>query len=242
MNWYPAAAALFLALIHLFAEKLKFSYIPRSKWLSFAGGISVAYIFVHVLPELAEGQEMLKDKALAFLEHHAYLIALLGLLLFYGLEKAAKQSARSHKNASNNEMETGNADVFWIHIVSFALYNTIIGYLLVHREENSSTALLWFTLAMAFHFIVNDYGLLEHYHHVYRRKGRWILAFAILGGWLIGVLAELKELWITSLFAFIAGGIILNVLKEELPQEQKSNFWAFAAGLAAYSALLLFIE
>ena len=41
------------------------------------------------------------------------------------------------------------------------------------------------------------------------------------------------------LFAFLAGGIVLNVLKEELPRERKSRFWAFALGTVAYAALLL---
>ena len=44
---------------------------------------------------------------------------------------------------------------------------------------------------------------------------------------------------IIVLFALLAGGIILNVLKEELPEERKSRFWAFALGAGTYAALLL---
>ena len=40
-------------------------------------------------------------------------------------------------------------------------------------------------------------------------------------------------------FAFLAGGVILNVLKEELPAEGKSRYWAFLVGLTGYSALLV---
>jgi zinc transporter ZupT len=240
MIWYTATAAVLLALTHLFAERLKFSSIPRSKWLSFAGGVSVTYIFVHLLPELAEGQEMIQENGVEFLEHHTYLIALIGLALFYGLEKTAKQSSESAREAPGDEM-AANLNVFWLHITSFALYNAIIGYLLVHREDESWRSLLWFTIAMAFHFVVNDYGLMDHYHNAYRRKGRWIIMLAILGGWLIGVLTDIPEIWIIMLFAFIGGGTIMNVLKEELPQERKSNFWAFGAGIFFYSLLLLFI-
>ena len=42
-----------------------------------------------------------------------------------------------------------------------------------------------------------------------------------------------------TLFAFLAGGVILNVIKEELPEEQESLFWAFALGAALYTVLLL---
>jgi hypothetical protein len=33
--------------------------------------------------------------------------------------------------------------------------------------------------------------------------------------------------------------VILNVLKEEVPSERQSRFWAFALGMAGYAALLL---
>jgi putative ABC transport system ATP-binding protein len=55
---------------------------PRSRWLSAAGGVSVAYVFVHILPDLAASEETLRKAAgesLGFLEHHVYLLALLGL-------------------------------------------------------------------------------------------------------------------------------------------------------------------
>jgi hypothetical protein len=31
----------------------------------------------------------------------------------------------------------------------------------------------------------------------------------------------------------------MNVLKEELPEERESSFWAFALGAAAYAVVLL---
>jgi hypothetical protein len=42
-----------------------------------------------------------------------------------------------------------------------------------------------------------------------------------------------------ALTAFVGGSVILNVLKEELPEDRQSRFGAFLVGAAAYSALLL---
>ncbi len=42
-----------------------------------------------------------------------------------------------------------------------------------------------------------------------------------------------------SFWTFLAGGVILNVLKEELPKERASRFRAFAAGVVAYTLVLL---
>ena len=41
------------------------------------------------------------------------------------------------------------------------------------------------------------------------------------------------------LAAFLAGGVILNVLKEELPEERKSRIAPFFIGAFGYAAILL---
>lgn len=241
MLLYSVLGAILLTLVHFFTYKLKFSSIPRSKWLSVAGGISVAYVFIHLLPELKEWQETFEEKneqALEFLNHHLYFVSLFGLCIFYGLERAAKLSRGSARNSGEGK-PIENKDVFWVHIGSFAAYNTLIGYLLVNRNSENKTELLWFILAMVFHFIVNDYGLLDHYKKKYLHKGRWIVSAAVLGGWALGALTEVSETLIAVLFAFVAGGIVLNVLKEELPEERKSNFWAFLFGAILYGGLLM---
>ncbi len=51
-----------LAAVHLFSGRMRFLDVsPRSRWLSAAGGVSVAYVFVHLMPDLAEEQETLRD-------------------------------------------------------------------------------------------------------------------------------------------------------------------------------------
>jgi hypothetical protein len=233
-----------LTLVHLFAGQLQFlETLPRSRWLSLASGISVAYVFVHVLPELNAAQQgftLQPIGGLAFLEHHVYLLALIGLVAFYGLERSAKLSQLQNRRAGKSEMTT--VSVFWIHIASFAIYNALIGYLLVHREEPEFFNLMLFFIAMAMHFIVNDFGLRENHKWPYDRVGRWVLAGAVLIGWAIGTHLRIHQVPMTILFAFLAGGIVLNILKEELPEERESRFGAFAFGAAAYTILLLLAE
>lgn len=230
-----------LALVHLFSGKLRFlEEIHRSRWLSIGSGVSVAYVFVHILPELSTAQETIQGVVgggLAFLEHHVYLVTLLGVAVFYGLERAAKLSRQRNQKAGRGDVT--EAEVFWLHICSFAIYNALIGYLLLHREEPGIQSLLFFFFAMALHFVVNDNGLRENHKESYDRMGRWILAAAIIFGWVIGLGTEIHEAAIAVLFAFLAGGVILNVLKEELPDERQSKFWAFALGAAIYAALLV---
>lgn len=109
----------------------------------------------------------------------------------------------------------------------------------MHREEPGLLSLMLFAFALGLHFVVNDVGLVGHYAARYAGGGRWLLAGSILAGWLVGVATAFSEAALALLFAFLAGGIVLNVLKEELPEERESRFWAFALGLGAYTALLL---
>ena len=88
---------------------------------------------------------------------------------------------------------------------------------------------------MALHFVVNDHGLREQHKNSYLRTGRWVLAGAIFLGWVVGLLSEIPEVGIAVLTAFLAGGVVLNVLKEELPEERESRFWASALGGAFYA-------
>lgn len=232
-----------LALAHLLSRKLRFlDGSPRSIWLSLAGGVSVAYVFVHLLPELAESQEVIAEtleESLAFIERHVYLVALLGLAVFYGLERAAIRSRNQTREAQGED--SAGAGVFWLHIASFSVYNALIGYLLLHRIERGVGNMILFATAMLLHFVVNDYGLREHHKEAYTRLGRWTLAAAVLLGWVLGLGVEIAEAAIAVLIGFLAGGIVLNVLNEELPQERKSRFWAFAAGASTYAVLLLLL-
>lgn len=229
-----AVAAAFAA-VHVLSPRLGFlDTVPRSRWLSLAGGLSIAYVFVHLLPELAYHQR-------AFFggteegDARVYLLALIGLLVFYSLERLARRSG--HRRGP--ETARRSAGVFWLHLASFALYNGLIGYLLLHREDPSIGGLTMYGLALGAHFVVNDRAL-QHVHGTdYRTYGRWILAAAVLCGWAMGFAISPDPTTVAALFALLAGGVILNVLKEELPEFQESRIWAFLAGALGFSVLAL---
>ncbi|TPE40582.1 hypothetical protein [Pontibacter mangrovi] len=232
---------LVLAIIHFFGTRLRFlAGVPRSVWLSIAGGVSVAYVFLHLFPELSEGQEQVSklNWAEKFLSHHVYLMALIGLAVFYGLERIVVEEKYKQRKEGTQE-PPHQQGVFWLHIGSFAIYNALIGYILFQREEGSLQNLMLFSIAMALHFIVNDFGLQEHHHDSYRRMGRWVLVAALVAGWGVGYVVELPEALVVLVMAFVGGGVIMNVLKEELPEERESRYWAFALGAGLYATLLL---
>ncbi|MDP8960142.1 MAG: ZIP family metal transporter [Actinomycetota bacterium] len=241
-------AALALALLHAGASALRFlDRIPRSRWLSAAGGIALAYVFVHLLPELADIQSAVDEAGvLAGLERHTYLVALAGVATFYVLEQLARHSgghsaegAATSGGSPDDRAGRARREIGWIHLASYGLYNTIIGYVLVERQHVEDASLWPFAFAMGVHFLVNDHGLRQHHGALYHRVGRWLVSAAVLGGWALGQVARLDEAALGLPLAFIAGGVILNVLKEELPEERQSRLLPFVAAAVAYTAVLL---
>ena len=252
-------AALVLGAVHLVAGRLRFlDGIPRSGWLSFAGGVSVAYVFVHLLPELAEHQHALGGYEGGVL--WAFVLALAGLVAFYGLERRAltdrAEAVEEAKGATEEEaqekvavrgtgevkgdaeaIQDADGDGFALHLGSFALYNVLVGCLLARSGEVDGLGP--YLVAMALHFMVNDYGLRDHYKERYRYPGRWILAGATVAGWALGASVPLTDSVLAGFGAFLAGGVVLNVLKEELPEGRRSRFGAFALGAAIYAAFLV---
>ncbi len=236
-------AALVFAAIHLLGRSIAFlRSTPRNVWLSAAGGVSIAYVFVHILPELSHHQAVLTTEvgSLAFLdteERDVYFAALVGLATFYGLELWARSSAR--RRVTREGVRRPSRRTFWLQLAFYATFNVIIGYLLLHRDERDIASLVTYAIAMATHFVVADQGLREQFYPAYDASGKWILAAAPILGWAMGVFIDVPAAVISILFAFLAGGIILNVLKHELPEERQSDFFAFAFGAGAYATILI---
>lgn len=224
---------LVLAVVHLAAGALKvLDVLPRSRWLSAAGGVSVAYVFVHLLPELASARAFLverDDQLLASPELDIYIIALAGVVSYYALERLV----RSRRRDGGRDVSPADS-TFRLHVTSFCIYNALIGYIVA----TSPSLRVWFGLAMAVHFLITDYALRHDHPGAYIRIGRWVVTGAIVAGWLAGLLVELPEIVPHLAMAFLGGGIILNVMKEELPPERESRLLPFAAGAAGYAALL----
>lgn len=234
---FTVAASLFtvaLALVHLLGGRGVASGLGKIRQgLSAAGGATVAYVFVLLLPEVSEAAltvgELRGEALLA--EQYVYVMALLGFVLFYGVEVAV-----AHRSGDDIER---SETVFWAHIAVFALYSNLIGYLLFHQEVPGVTNLFFYALAMGLHFGITDYGLRRHHGADFDRIGRWILAAATLLGGGVGIVLEVGDLLLSTLFGFVAGAVVLNVIKEELPEVTESRFVAFALGAAVYTVVLL---
>jgi hypothetical protein len=211
----------------------------RRRWVSVAAGVSVAYVFVDVLPELAAQHQSFREAAgegLLFAEQRIYVLALLSFVALYGLEHMVLASRERRREAAPEAADPG----YWLHLGGFAAYSALIGYLLVERAGRGPLALAVYGLAMALHFLIVDHSLREEHGRVYDHGGHWVLAASVLAGWVAGATTPLSEVVFARLFAVLAGGVVITSLRAELPGEREGRFWPFCLGAAAYTVLLLF--
>lgn len=251
--------ALVLAGLHLAAPRIrKLPFIPERATGSFAGGLAVAYVFLHLLPEIAEGDEAIGEalsdvlRPTPLVDLGIFLVALVGFTAFYGLERLAdRDSGRTPAGPSSRATSSvavggpagrrpaESAGVYRLHLGSFLVYNALITYTMALRLRTGIAFAVLFTVAMGLHFVLTDRGLEEHYPRRFARSGRVLLAAALLLGWAAAALfAPSSTLLVALLTALLGGSILLNVFKEEIPSDRGSSFSWFLTGLVLYAGLL----
>ena len=253
--------ALLLAGVHLLAPRIRaLPVVPRHAATSFGGGIAAAYVFLYLLPRLAEGNEAVaavlgeQVKVTPLRDLAVFLVALLGFFVFYTLERATRRSERDQARA-DDEAGGGHESVrrepgplrhveatrlvLAAQVGLFAGYSALITYTLPTKLTAGLVPALLFALAMAMHLVATDQVLSEHFPASLTARLRLVLAAGALAGWAAAVLARpTSTLLVNLLTAFLGGAILLNVFNDELPPERANSFTWFTIGLAAYAGLL----
>ncbi len=196
--------------------------MPRSKWLSLSSGMAVAFVFLALIPGMAADQQAVQQAAGigGFLTKNICLSALVGLATFYGVERIVSTKRQQQEQPP----EPGRDGAFLLAMTWFAVINVINGYLLVQEHRTLADLALFFT-AMALKFVVSDYGLPQAHQANCDRVGKWIVIAALGLGWLIGLVTDVHPVIVGLVRGFLAGGVILNVLKEEVAAERKAEYW-----------------
>lgn len=219
---------LIFSLIHLGAAKIRlFSTNVQRRFLSFGGGVALTYVFLDILPKLGESELLIKkvlDGAFPYLERHVYILALTGFLLFFLVERHSSQK---------------NGGGIWVSLSAYAIFNFFVGYAVMDKNNPEVRPLALFAFAMALHYFTNDFALCTSHGDEYGRFEKWILTAFLFAGWLVGTFFVLPGVAIALVSAFIGGGIMMNVVRHELPTNKTNSINSFLLACAFYSIILL---
>jgi hypothetical protein len=228
-------AVLAIALVHLASGRLRLSEIGAYS-RSFAAGMALSYVFLHILPDLSESQtrflSAIEQYRVPWFQEQVYLFALLGLLFFYTLHGLAERK---------EELTADRKSGYQYDMFSAVLQAALTGYIFVHSRD-AVLPLLLLTVAFAAHDWATDRELLERYGDRYRYSGCRLLAAVMPVSWLCGVLFPVPRWLGASIFGFLGGGIIMGALHGELPNEGTANLAALTLGAVSYSTLLVVVS
>lgn len=249
-------AVIILASWHIVCGRLPLIHSVRhSNWLSFSGGVAVAYVFESLLPKLGEWQGLLmkqeQAKAVApklydklgvveyfggmakFINYEIFLLALTGVVSFLWVDWVVQ-------SRKGNAGEQGApADLFGLHVGVFAAYNLLVGYITAHNILPGRFVQVLLVIALALHFLGVNHTLWIHYRERYDNVGRWIFAASLVFGWVLGVLTDFAETIYIGMYSFLAGAIIVSVFNDELPNRNEGQFWPFLSGVLIYSYFMM---
>ncbi len=249
-------AVITLAGWHILCGRLPLIHrVGHSNWLSFSGGVAVAYVFETLLPKLGEWQGLITkpDQAKAavprliedlglleysgdfakFINYEIFLLALAGVVFFLWMDWVV-QSRRQKTGGLN-----ASADLFGLHIGIFAAYNVLIGYVTAHNILPGRFVQMLLVIALALHFLGVNHTLWIHYRERFDSVGRWVFAGSLLFGWGLGVVTDFAEAIYIGMYSFLAGAIIVNVFNDELPNRNEGQFWPFLSGVLIYSYFMM---
>ncbi|WP_127145498.1 hypothetical protein [Pelagibacterium montanilacus] len=232
--------ACLLALIHLAAGRVNIAEAGRASWRSFAGGVATAYVFIHILPVITRFATLAGEDADRWQRGEwVFATALAGTCIYYAIEKAIPMHGPAPKRGDGPTAWARPWANFGVHILAFGFYNFLIGYLLSdHPARNMVDAAAVYG-ALGLHMLVVDKDLRLRHEKPYDRIGRWVMAAAVVAGAAAGQVRLVPETAMIAGFALLAGGMMLNVLKEELPARGKGRLIPFLAGAGLFGTLFI---
>ena len=235
-EWLIAAAlAIALSAAHLFAYRVSLlSTKTQNVLASVGGGAAIAYVFVHLLPELAIGGRELTELDIAqftptpVTEAGLFLVAMIGLVTFFVLDVRTDQGRAS------------TATSFRIHTLAFAAISAIYAYTLPSLVTTGVDYAVLFTVVIAAHLLLADRALARAHPQQFQHQTRWVGIAAVAVGFLVAyLLPPASEYLLAITTAFLGGTLLMTTFREELPSASRARLPWFLLGLSTMTVLLI---
>ena len=205
------------------------------RWASFGGGAGIAYVFVHLLPELASHGQALSEAPgmetfapTPITEALLFLIALAGIMVTYSLDVLATHERQAGRVAGS------------LHTLNFAAISYLYAYSLPSLISTGLAYGVLFTIAISAHVLLADRTMAARHPTIFRTRTRWLGTAALVLGLLhAALLHPVADLHLAIATAFLGGGLLMAVFREELPAVNRTRLGWLVAGTVSMTSLLL---
>ena len=200
---------------------------------SFSSGLAVAYVMIILIPEY----QVFNDQV-TFGWINAYKLSLFGLIAYKGIQHycllIAKKSAESmgewgFVKSRQEEKLLG----FRVSTAVFAVYASLILLTLPYQfgHLHGPADKLLYLLTFVMHLGFNVLGLFEENEKHYRRLVPPVVFSVLTAALVLTLFNLLPTALLLGCLSVLAGIILYNVFKNELPSAETSSFAWFAIGV-----------
>ena len=214
-QWEILLIALILGATHVIAPRV-FGF-RNAQTNAFGGGLSVAYVFLHLVPSLDSSDDVVGPRV--------YFVALLGFVVFYGLDVLFQPPKDTHPTK------------YHAYLWAFFLYDGLLVFTLALALPPTPILTLVFALSLALDVLDTDLDLQAEYGARFVKSGRWVLLAGVAVGYALSVVRRPDPLVIDILTAALAGFMMFHTFKGQFPAVRNKKFPAFVVGLLTFWGL-----
>ncbi|MGB3050159.1 MAG: hypothetical protein WBB42_04140 [Polyangiales bacterium] len=216
-QWEILVVALILGGAHVIAPRVNALAKYPERQQAFGGGLSVAYVFLHLIPGL--------DASDGVVGPRIYFIALLGFVVFYGLDVMFQPPKHTHPTK------------YHAYLAVFFLYDGLLVFTLGLQLPSTPLLSLVFAVALALDVLDTDLELQEEYGARFVKSGRWVLLAGVAGGYALNLVRRPDPFVIDILTAALAGFMMFHTFNQQFPVGRNKKFPWFLAGLLTFNML-----
>ncbi len=202
-------------------------------WIGFTGGIALGYVTLYMLPKLSDATTkftVANPEAWSVVQYRAYLILLLGIVVYLVFERVSRISA------------SGATAAKWLEVAVQGLSNLLVGYIAVELPRPEVTFHVLANVILALHLMGMTHHLRTLYPSAHTGWSRIVFTLLVIFGYVLGLVTELNQGVVVSVTAFIAGIILVNVMSEELPKEKEGQLRYFLVAVVVFTTVSIILR
>ncbi len=219
----PILLGVLFLIAHLISDKIHIRHQPMLT--SFSVGISLAYIFLYLFPEMLQASR--------FDSMSVFSSVLLGIAII----RLVEIHVWKHRSKAVLKKELKE-----VHAVSFFIYHFVIGMVLFELLKFSVIGGILFFLPALLHSAVSSTSLKEIHDEIRAGASRVLLALSTLLGISIMYFVSVPASAHSILLGFVVGVLLYIVMRDSMPKESAGKPLHFLAGILLYALLILIFK